>query len=367
MSNNAVIGLGFGDEGKGVVTEYLCSQRPKDTIVVRFSGGQQASHKVIKGNVEHVFSQFGSGTLSGCPTYWSKYCTFDPAAFYREFRLLAEKGVKPKFFIHPDCAVTTPYDVFANRMMEKNHGTCGTGVFRTKKRHFTDGLMLKVKDMPNYEVIMKDIKNYYGMEKLAEEGVFRFCARKLDSCMQVTDTIPEYKHKVFEGSQGLMLDEHIGYMPHCTPSDITPRNAMKMGKLDEVYLVTRCYQTRHGIGPMTNLDHPVHPTNNEKETNTYNRYQGEFRTTVLDLDQLQHAKLEGIDKVVPEATKVNLVMTCTDQVSEYTISMGSSIYTFINVDEFTRFIGKSLRINGDLYANASPRSDIRLVSKVSGI
>ncbi len=76
MSNRAVIGLGFGDEGKGVVTEYLCSQDPEHTVVVRFSGGQQAGHKVCKGDTEHIFSNFGSGTLSGCPTYWSEHCTF---------------------------------------------------------------------------------------------------------------------------------------------------------------------------------------------------------------------------------------------------------------------------------------------------
>jgi len=155
-----------------------------------------------------------------------------------------------------------------------------------------------------------------------------------------------------------MLDEHIGHMPHCTPSDLTPRNILKMGyNIDKVYLVTRAYQTRHGNGPMTNAQYPVKPINNEKETNTYDPYQGEFRTTVLDLDQLIHAKKEGIDKVIPKDTIVNLVVTCTDQVLTYQLTRDQEILTFDKDIYFASFIGNSLDINGKVYLNNSPFSD----------
>lgn len=356
MSTHAVIGLGLGDEGKGVVTEYLCSRNSEDTIVIRFSGGQQAAHKVCKGKIEHVFSQFGSGTLSGCPTYWSKYCTFDPAGFRKELRLLASKKVWPRFFIHPECAVTTPYDVFANRKFEMEHGTCGTGFFRTKKRHFNDGVTIAVGDLWDLHGALRKVRDYYGMEKVEGEDIFVDSLVGLGKHITITDTIPNYPNKVFEGSQGLMLDEHIGYMPHCSPSDITPRNAMEMEKLDEVWLVTRCYQTRHGNGPMTNVEYSVSLVNNERETNGLGKYQGEFRISVLDLDQLLHAKTEGIDKVVPASTRVNLVMTCADQVDIYKVSVNGDIFVFNDVERFVRAIGKSLKINNGLYVNTSPYS-----------
>lgn len=48
-----VIGLGFGDEGKGITTNFLCSQNPV-AIVIRFSDGQQAAHTVMLNGKKHV-------------------------------------------------------------------------------------------------------------------------------------------------------------------------------------------------------------------------------------------------------------------------------------------------------------------------
>jgi adenylosuccinate synthase len=294
----------------------------------------------------------------------SKYCTFDPAAFKKEFNALVDKRVWPRFFIHPECAVTTPYDVFANRELEMAHGTCGTGFFRTKKRHFTDGVTIAVGDLWDLHGALRKVRDYYGTESVEEEDIFVDSLVGLEKRIAVTDTIPDHLHTVFEGSQGLMLDEHIGYMPHCSPSDITPRNAMEMKPLDEVWLVTRCYQTRHGNGPMTNEDHPVQLVNTEKETNGHNKYQGEFRISVLDLDQLLHAKTAGIDRIVPSSTRVNLVMTCTDQVDTHKVSVDGNFFDFHNVERFVRAIGESLKINGGLYVNTSPYSTtVREVSK----
>jgi adenylosuccinate synthase len=76
MTAFIVIDLGFGDSGKGNCTQFLCSQ-PKinNTVygspvaVIRFNGGHQAGHGVRSGEIKHVFSSFGSGTLLGIPTY----------------------------------------------------------------------------------------------------------------------------------------------------------------------------------------------------------------------------------------------------------------------------------------------------------
>src|SRR5271157_6621840 len=106
MVVSAVIDLGMGDSGKGVTTDYLCSKDPEHTIVVRFSGGHQCGHKVMRGDVEHIFSNFGSGTLLGCPTYWSEYCTFEPMGFWKEYLTLMSKGIQPRTFIHPEAPVT---------------------------------------------------------------------------------------------------------------------------------------------------------------------------------------------------------------------------------------------------------------------
>lgn len=368
MTNVAVIGLGYGDEGKGVVTEYLCSQNPDSTIVVRFSGGHQCGHKVTKGTTEHIFSNFGSGTLSGCPTCWSRYCTFDPVGLWNEYKILKAKGITPKIYVHRFCPVVTPYDVFVGRNgVEIEHGTTGTGFFRTLKRT-EEGPALYATEMlssVNFEIAKKlyDIQKYYGIKRINFD-IFWEAVRgiRTENFTTVRDEhFYPHQTKIFEGSQGLMLDPNIGYMPHCTPSDISPHNIFKIGySLDEIYLVTRAYQTRHGNGPLTyeGLDFPK-LINTEKETNVYDKYQGEFRKSILDLGHLMHAKERGIDEVVPKDTKINLVVTCVDQMSEYHVYDDNILkrYVFDNVNRFVKFLGERLNINGDLYINDSPCSD----------
>lgn len=366
--NKAVIGLGFGDEGKGCVTEYLCSQNPQDSLVVRFSGGQQAAHTVFKPDVNHVFHHFGSGTLSGCPTYWSEYCTFNPWTWWTEHRELSKKGIVPRFYVNPSCPVTTFYDMYpkpGSREME--HGTCGHGIYRTKIRHpqvpiTVADLLLITEDEVECGVLdekIEAVRKFYGADYI-DHGIYWDAVFNmkmfLNSEVWVIDRPPYAENLIFEGSQGLMLDEHIGYMPHCTPSDITPRNAMKFAHLDEIYLVTRAYQTRHGNGPMTNEKLPVKPKHNEHETCVFNEFQGEFRSTVLDLDMLRHAKREGIDKVIPRDTRIHLVVTCIDQLEEPTLTRGSQRITFDSGNWFAEFIGSELGINGKVFVNTSPYS-----------
>ena len=373
MSSKAVIGLGFGDEGKGVTTEYLCAQKPEDTFVVRFSGGHQAGHKVIKDNKEHIFSSFGAGTLSGCPTYWSEQCTVEPVAFLNEFNTLLTKGVIPKIHINRHCPVTTIYDVFANRnSVEMKHGTTGSGFFKTLKRHGS-GLRLTIENLRGMfdrplKALFEEIRQYHKIEDDLDDEIFLNAVDTLRNMIHrgkitLTDDFVQLKENVvYEGSQGLMLDPHIGHMPHCTPSDITPNGIYSLGQVvDEVFLVTRSYQTRHGNGPMTNEYKPVMLKNNEKETNITNPWQGQFRTSVLDLDQLIHAKTKGIDGIVKSGTKVNLVVTCMDQLDEYKVTYGPDTISLTDGVNFAKLIADGLNIRGDVYINETPESNLKRI------
>ena len=69
-----VVGLGFGDEGKGSIVDALTQKKETKTIV-RFNGGPQAAHHVVRDNgAWHCFSQFSSGMFSK-DTSRSKYCS----------------------------------------------------------------------------------------------------------------------------------------------------------------------------------------------------------------------------------------------------------------------------------------------------
>jgi len=126
MSKKAfvIIGLGFGDEGKGLVTDYLCHKHP-NSLVIRFNGGHQAGHTVVASDGQkHTLSCFGAGTLRGVPTYWSNYCTFSLAYFLEEYEALK---ITPKLFLYKLCPITTHYDVLFNRAIEVSRGASRHG------------------------------------------------------------------------------------------------------------------------------------------------------------------------------------------------------------------------------------------------
>ena len=84
-----VTGLGFGDEGKGTIVDYLTKEKDA-SLIVKFNGGPQAAHNVhtIDGK-HHTFSQFGSGSFHpGVKTYLSKYVSVDPLAMLEEGKVL---------------------------------------------------------------------------------------------------------------------------------------------------------------------------------------------------------------------------------------------------------------------------------------
>jgi len=323
MRNYAVIGLGFGDEGKGHVVDYLCT-RVSNPLVVRFSGGPQAAHQVILENgSSHVFSHFGSGTLRGAPTYWSKYCYTNPIALWNELDDLLDKGIKPTIYIDAKSPVITPYDVQATVDVPERqaHGTCAAGIYPAFVRennlafhlwfedfYFLPQLRMKMACMEKLtkrdDVQLDDF--YWAVKKIVNHPSVRLVDEMLryfggDS----GHSAPYHKHSlIFEGSQGLLLDQRYGFFPHVTPTNTGMTNIVELLRGDDpfprVCLVTRSYQTRHGNGPMS----PIIEMNmrpNPVEKNHDGGPQGVFRKTLLDLGMLRYAirKDEHIQSAIP--------------------------------------------------------------------
>jgi adenylosuccinate synthase len=349
----AVIGLMYGDEGKGITTDYVASQTP-NPIVVRFSGGHQAGHMVHHNGVRHVFSNFGSATLRGIPTYWSKYCTVDPTAVLNEYDVLKENGINPTLYIDPECPVTTPFDKHYNQNAESTlaHGTCGVGFGATIEREENHRHLI-FQDLFNPTVLaikLKMIKEYYHNVDLSKKLIDSFiidCRDMLNIVKCKTYSITTGYNVIYEGSQGLLLDKDIGFFPHVTRSNTDDTNIKKIDGLmnytfdHEFYLVTRAYQTRHGNGPMTNEDLgdngiEVNPT----DTNKDHPYQGKFRRTILDLDLLKYA-YNNIISI--RACTHHLVITCLDHVEgNWALTENGVTEWFSNEDDFVERIHRAL-------------------------
>lgn len=323
----AVIDLGFGDSGKGITTSFLSQDKKSyETIVVRTNGGHQAGHTVQYDGFRHVFSQFGSGTLQGLPTYISKYCTIYPPSLLREYEYI--KHYMPTLYIDPLTMITTPWDIDYNRRVEKDkkHGSVGMGFGQTIQRN-EDNYKLYFQDLFNEKVLMAKLHNivfdYYKFPSMTigQDEIVLFmeqCRKLVNSpfCKHNTWEALKYKSNIiFESAQGILLDMDFGFFPNVTRSNTTSKNIIELAPdLDEIYYCTRTYQTRHGNGFMTNEDlpKPILDMSNGEETNQSHKYQGEFRVTELDAELLKYS-LTCDKNFRPAHTKSNLIITCFDQ------------------------------------------------------
>lgn len=365
-----IIGLGFGDEGKGMFTDYLSSRHPK-ALVVRYTGGHQVGHTVVTDSNTHVFSNFGSGTLRNIPTYWSKYCTVEPIGLIKEYDILIEKGIIPKLFIDSQCPITTPYDIEANKESERinKHGSCGVGYGATLARE-ENYYSLTFEDL-FYPIILRAkleaIKEYYGFHKQNPSTIFNLTPFfKAINRITTSEYIkkgnnlelllpPLYPAHIYEGAQGLLLDKHFGFFPNVTRSNLGTKNIIELENksYSRFYLITRAYQTRHGNGFMTNQDIPYNILVNPNETNISNTYQGDFRRSLLDVNLLEYAI--GKDKNITK-DETSLVITCLDHiVNDYRFTYKGMIILCKNEEYFVRKICEILKIES-VYLSRSPNS-----------
>ncbi|MFW6246543.1 MAG: adenylosuccinate synthetase, partial [bacterium] len=327
-----VLGLSFGDEGKGSTVNYLCNQ-VENPLVVRFSGGHQVGHTVVRDGKRHVFSNFGSGTLSGAPTYWSEYCTLNPMGVFKEYNALKTLGFSPYLLIDGNAMVTTPFDIIRNQMVEttKRHGSVGVGFGTTIQRN-EDHYRLYARDLlfPKIrDVKLKNIQHlYYKYNDTAEfEKLIHDFKTACDFIVSRFNVVSDPKSLlvandlIFEGSQGILLDMQYGFFPNVTRAYTTSRNAFELIRKHGVdtsnvqtYYITRAYQTRHGNGFMSNEEMDLsYIKDNLFETNIENTFQGALRKGVLDLDLIEYALLCD-EKYNSLEHKKNLVITCLDQV-----------------------------------------------------
>lgn len=301
----AVIGAGFGDEGKGLLTDYLCATQGAG-VVVRYNGGAQAGHTVVTPDgLRHVFHHFGSGTLAGVPTFLSQFFILNPLVFFQELDSLIRLGVTPEVYAHPTCLVTTFADMIINQRIEDKrgaarHGSCGVGVNETVMRS----------QMPHLKITMADLWNRTPLEAKLTELCGKYAKFRTGKPIEKSEAMiaafvqtaekfaeavgvggmTQCKDPVFEGAQGLLLDQdNKQFFPHVTRSKTGMHNVRilceQAGIKDiETYYVSRTYLTRHGAGPLPGEDPKM---SYPDETNMPNAYQGALRFAPLDVDALQ--------------------------------------------------------------------------------
>ncbi len=330
------VGLGFGDEGKGAAVDYLTRSTGAE-LVVRYSGGAQAGHNVQSADGRrHTFAQFGAGTLAGVKTWLGPRVIISPAALVAEADHLRSLGIADPWSllsVHPDCLVTTFYHMTMNRLREAarsddRHGSCGLGI--GEARHYwlrygrdavtaadladrrtlvakltllRERLLLEMQELPRIDADFSELLNQTWPIREADELMEAAVRLKLAERMPAASTV------IFEGAQGVLLDEWHGFHPYTTWSTVTPQHAWEIlaetGCRDVTVLgITRAYSTRHGAGPFPNWS-PEMTAALVDRGNPTNLWQGSIRSGPLDLVLLDYAaRICKIDAIA---------VTCLDQ------------------------------------------------------
>ncbi len=340
----AVIGAGWGDEGKGLMVDALARL---GFVVVRANGGAQAGHTVRRPDgTGHVFHHVGAGAFRGAATYLSRFFVHNPLLLGTELDDLSALGLTPEILADPQGQVTTPWDMMINQIAEEargqaRHGSCGLGVNETLRRGADASMRIAVADLwrpARLASLAERVRgdwvparlSWLGLspgpawrDRLTSPGVmaaFLEAAARFSASVGLDDgsraaAAARQGGLLFEGAQGLLLDQDHDFFPYVTPSKTGLANpsvlALEWGvdHLNAVY-VTRAYATRHGAGPFPREAPGLAFAD---PTNVPNAWQGRLRFGELDLDLL--AKTIGDDR--PSAAlsvEKTLAMTCLDQV-----------------------------------------------------
>jgi len=273
--NTAVVGLQWGDEGKGKIIDYLSD---RVDIVVRFQGGNNAGHTVVVDGRKFVFHLIPSGILRP-----DKVCVIgngvviDPKVLIEEIQNLRRQGVKisPRNLkISHLSHVIMPYHKIMDSLREKKRvqkiGTTkrGIGPCYVDKVSRCGIRIADIIDPRVFAMKLKDnlreknplFKNVYGITPFSFAKVFKeysAYARILkDFTCDVTDFLYTQRKKkfLFEGAQGTFLDVDFGTYPFVTSSSTIAANALlgagaSFIKLDRIIGVSKAYTTRVGEGP----------------------------------------------------------------------------------------------------------------------
>jgi len=276
----AVVGLQWGDEGKGKIVDYLA----KDFDVnARYQGGSNAGHTVRHNGKKVIFHQIPCGVLNKNVTgIVGAGCVLDPKIFLDEIENLRryDPRIEERVRISKFCHLIMPYHVLIDEIREGTKQAIGTtkkgiGVAYEDKYGRTG---IRVGDLYNTEIFEKKLRlnisrknlllmDVYNAEPLSDSEIldlYMDYAMKLKSLVVdetrfLSEAIAAGKHILFEGAQGALLDIDFGTYPYVTASHtVTSSVGIGLGippcSVERVLGVAKAYTTRVGQGPFPTED-----------------------------------------------------------------------------------------------------------------
>jgi adenylosuccinate synthase len=273
MSNIAILGTQWGDEGKGKIVDILAD---KADIVARFQGGNNAGHTLVINNKKTILHLIPSGIFNeNAICVIGNGVVIDPKILIKEIETLKENGLEitpDRLKISVNAHVIMPYHVSLDLLREiKKIGTTGRGIGPA----YEDKISrkgIRIADLTNKNIldaILSEVlpeKNfllaYYNGEKLDKNSI-------LDEYLKYGEYLKEFiadthqllinakknnKKILFEGAQGILLDIDHGTYPYVTSSNTVSGNIFSGSgvgykTLNKIVGITKAYTTRVGSGP----------------------------------------------------------------------------------------------------------------------
>ncbi len=264
----AVIGLQFGDEGKGKIVDYLSSSFE---IVARYQGGANAGHTVITGGKVFKFHLIPSGILHGTICVLGNGMVIDPIQLLEEMKMVQDYSPQKKLRISERAHVVMPYHKEQDRVEEEKKsnriGTTGKGIGPAYEDKY-GRIGIRMVDLINRERLeekvrlalkMKEgiIEKSFSVKDIVQEyheAGLRLKKNIIDTGEFLRKSIEEGRSVLFEGAQGTHLDVDFGMYPFVTSSNTSIGGAITGLGIPPHYIsnvmgVVKAYTTKVGEGP----------------------------------------------------------------------------------------------------------------------
>ena len=351
MAVDVLLGLQWGDEGKGKIVDVLA---PKYQVVARFQGGPNAGHTLEFDGFKHVLHQIPSGIFrSEVQNIIGNGVVLDPIIFKKEIDGLAKYNLNilENLEISKKASIILPTHRLLDACYEKAKGDAKIGsTLKGIGPTYTDKISrqgLRVGDMisPNFKAkydklvsIHKGILDVYQFEydlEITEKDFFEAVEfmktfQLVDSEYVVNQALNDNKTILAEGAQGSLLDVDFGSYPFVTSSNtVTAGACTGLGvapkNIGEVYGIFKAYATRVGSGPF--------PTELMDEVGEKMRQEGrEFGSTTgrprrcgwIDLPALKYAMMiNGVTQLIMMKADVLNIFEEIDVCTAYKLPDGT--------------------------------------------
>ena len=278
MKADVLLGLQWGDEGKGKVVDVLT---PRYDMVARFQGGPNAGHTLEFNGRKVVLRSIPSGVFQGNVNIIGNGVVLDPVLFSAEARELMETGVDLKKIlkISKKAHLILPTHRMLDAALESSKGagkigTTGKGIGPTyTDKTSRNGIRLGDVFNPDFGKILEKALNRHlaeieRLDKKPEKAVFEAEVEKWSDAIRfiidnfevieaefyVNRALGDGKSLLCEGAQGTMLDVDFGSYPFVTSSNTISAGActglgVAPNKIGDVYGIFKAYCTRVGSGP----------------------------------------------------------------------------------------------------------------------